>query len=111
MNIYYIVQVLRKDKEVVDALYEKRFELNELEKVLDCVSNLQRYVDRKSFTIEIVKWVDDAEDRVVFAIQEVFMINEPHCICSFLFYLVAVVAGYFIIKEEFNNGKNEHEGQ
>lgn len=68
MNIYYIVQVLRKDKEVVDALYEKRFELNELEKVLDCVSNLQRYVDRKSFTIEIVKWVDDAEDRVVFAI-------------------------------------------
>ena len=66
--IYYIVQVLRKDKEVVDALYEKRFELNELEKVLDCVSNLQRYVDRKSFTIEIVKWVDDAEDRVVFAI-------------------------------------------
>ena len=68
MNIYYIVQVLRKDKEVVDALYEKRFELNELEKVLDCVSNLQRYVDRKSFTIEIVKWVDDAEDRVVFGI-------------------------------------------
>ena len=68
MNIYYIVQVLRKDKEVVDAVYEKRFELNELEKVLDCVSNLQRYVDRKSFTIEIVKWVDDAEDRVVFAI-------------------------------------------
>ena len=68
MNIYYIVQVLRKDKEVVDALYEKRFELNELEKALDCVSNLQRCVDRKSFTIEIVKWVDDAEDRVVFAI-------------------------------------------
>lgn len=68
MNIYYIVQVLRKDKEVVDALYEKRFELNELEKALDCVSNLQRYVDRKSCTIEIVKWVDDAEDRVVFAI-------------------------------------------
>lgn len=30
-------------------------------------------------------------------------------ICSFLFYLVAVVAGYFIIKEEFKNGKNEHE--
>lgn len=68
MNIYYIVQVLRKDKEVVDALYEKRFELNELEKALDCVSNLQRYVDRKSCTIEVVKWVDDAEDRVVFAI-------------------------------------------
>ena len=68
MNIYYIVQVLRKDKEVVDALYEKRFEVNELEKALDCVSNLQRYVDRKAFTIEIVKWVDDAEDRVVFAI-------------------------------------------
>lgn len=37
------------------------------------------------------------------------MITEPHCICSFLFYLVAVVAGYFIIKEEFKNGKNEHE--
>lgn len=68
MNIYYIVQVLRKDKEVVDALYEKRFELNELEKALDCVSTLQRYVDRKSCTIEVVKWVDDAEDRVVFAI-------------------------------------------
>ena len=68
MNIYYIVQVLRKDKEVVDALYEKRFELNELEKALDCVSNLQRCVDRKSFTIEIVKWVDDVEDRVVFGI-------------------------------------------
>lgn len=68
MNIYYIVQVLRKDKEVVDALYEKRFEVNELEKALDCVSNLQRYVDRKSCTIEVVKWVDDAEDRVVFAI-------------------------------------------
>ena len=68
MNIYYIVQVLRKDKEVVDALYEKRFELNELEKALDCVSTLQRYVDRKSCTIEVVKWVDDAEDRVVFDI-------------------------------------------
>ena len=68
MNIYYIVQVLRKDNEVVDALYEKRFEVNELEKALDCVSTLQRYVDRKSSTIEIVKWVDDAEDRVVFAI-------------------------------------------
>ena len=39
------------------------------------------------------------------------MITEPHCICSFLFYLVAVVAGYFNIKEEFTNGKNEHEGQ
>ena len=68
MNIYYIVQVLRKDKEVVDVLYEKRFELNELEKALDCVSNLQRYVYRKSCTIEVVKWVDDAGDRVVFAI-------------------------------------------
>ena len=79
MSIYYIVKVLRKDKESVDALYEKRFELNELEKALDCVSNLQRYVDRKSFTIEIVKWVDDAEDRVVFAIQEVFMITKPYC--------------------------------
>lgn len=32
-------------------------------------------------------------------------------IYNILFYLVAVVAGYFIIKEEFNNGKNEHEGQ
>lgn len=26
------------------------------------------------------------------------MITKPYCMCSFLFYLVAVVAGYFIIK-------------
>lgn len=28
---------------------------------------------------------------------------------NILFYLVAVVFGYLLIREEFKNGKNEHE--
>lgn len=68
MNKYYIIQVLEKDKEEVDALIEQRFEENELEFALHKLSLLQKCMDSERCTIEIVKWVNDREENVVFAI-------------------------------------------
>lgn len=64
--IYYIVQVLEKNKEEVHSLIESRFE--ELETALRRVSLLQKCMDSSRCTIEIVKWENDQEVDVVFAI-------------------------------------------
>ena len=68
MNVYYIVQILEKGKEEVRALIEQRFEANDLEKALHSVSMLKRCMDSERCVVEIVKWVNDAEVDVVFAI-------------------------------------------
>lgn len=70
MNKYYIVQVLEKDKEEVHALIEQRFEENQLEQALQKMSLLQKCMDTERCIIEIVKWQNDAEVDVIFAIQE-----------------------------------------
>lgn len=68
MNKYYIVQVLEKDKEEVHALIEQRFEENQLEAVLQKMSLLKKCMDTERCIIEIVKWQNDAEVDVIFAI-------------------------------------------
>lgn len=68
MNKYYIMQVLEKDKEEVDALIEQRFEENQLEEALQKMSLLKKCMDSERCIIEIVKWENDAEVDVVFAI-------------------------------------------
>lgn len=68
MNKYYIVQVLEKDKEEVHALIEQRFEENQLEQALQKMSLLQKCMDTERCIIEIVKWQNDAEVDVIFAI-------------------------------------------
>ena len=68
MNKYYIMQVLEKGKEEVNALIEQRFEENQLEEALQKLSLLQKCMDTERCIIEIVKWENDAEVDVVFAI-------------------------------------------
>lgn len=68
MNVYYIVQILEKGKEEVHSLIEQRFEANDLEKALHSVSMLQKCMDSERCVVEIVKWVNDEEVDVVFAI-------------------------------------------
>lgn len=65
---YYIVQVLEKGKEEVEALIEQRFELHELEEVLRRVSMMKKCFDTDRCFIEIVKWVNDMENKVVLSI-------------------------------------------
>lgn len=68
MNKYYIVQVLEKGKEEVCALIEQRFEEHQLEEALQKMSLLKKCFDTERCIIEIVKWQNDAEVDVVFAI-------------------------------------------
>lgn len=68
MNKYYIMQVLEKGKEEVNALIEQRFEENQLEEALQKLSLLQKCMDTERCIIEIVKWENDTEVDVVFAI-------------------------------------------
>lgn len=65
---YYIVQVLEKGKEEVEALIEQRFELHELEEVLRRVSMMKKCFDTDRCFIEVVKWVNDMENKVVLSI-------------------------------------------
>lgn len=65
---YYIVQVLEKGKEEVEALIEQRFELHELEEVLHRVSMMKKCFDTDRCFIEVVKWVNDMENKVVLSI-------------------------------------------
>jgi hypothetical protein len=66
MNKYYIVQILEKDKEEVKSIIEQRFD--DLEDALHCVSILDKCVDTDKCIVEIVKWENDTEVDVVFAI-------------------------------------------
>ena len=66
MNKYYIVQVLEKGKDEVYALIEQRFD--DLEDALHCIAVLEKCVDTDKCIVEIVKWENDAEVNVVFAI-------------------------------------------
>jgi len=68
MNKYYIVQVLEKGKDEVCALIEQRFEEHQLEEALQKMSLLKKCMDTERCIIEIVKWQNDAEVDVVFAI-------------------------------------------
>lgn len=66
MNKYYIVQILEKDKEEVKSIIEQRFD--DLEDALHCVAILDKCVDTDKCIVEIVKWENDTEVDVVFAI-------------------------------------------
>lgn len=66
MNKYYIVQILEKDKEEVKSVIEQRFD--DLEDALHCVAILYKCVDTDKCIVEIVKWENDTEVDVVFAI-------------------------------------------
>ena len=66
MNKYYIVQILEKDKEEVKSIIEQRFD--DLEDALHCVAILDKCVDTYKCIVEIVKWENDTEVDVVFAI-------------------------------------------
>lgn len=65
---YYVVQVLEKGKEEVEALIEQTFPLNELEEALRRVSILKNCLDTDRCFIEVVKWVNDMEDKVILSI-------------------------------------------
>lgn len=68
MNKYYIVQVLHKGKEEVNAVIEQRFEEDQLEEAICKVSELLKILDTSKCVIEIVKWCNDVECKVIFGI-------------------------------------------
>lgn len=67
-KVYYIVQILKSNQQEVNAIIEQKFEDHQLEDALRCVSELAKIFDTDNCVIEVVKWVNDVEDKVIFAV-------------------------------------------
>lgn len=67
-KVYFVLQVLPTGQQEVNAIIEQRFEEAQLEEAVRSASSLAKILDTDKCVIEIVKWVNDVEDKVIFGV-------------------------------------------